>query len=305
MPEPAAVITSIQRFSLDDGDGIRTTVFFKGCPLRCAWCHNPECISPQPELQFEASRCAGCNNCLSACPRGVFSVSRGERVIRRDKCVLCGICLRVCGQNALSIAGKTYTPGGVLREVLQDRNFYANSGGGVTLSGGEPFVQYGFVLELLKNLKKEGIHTAVDTCGCVPPAALLASAEYTDLYLLDIKTFSPELHREFTGMSNKKVSESLNILAKAGARVYVRIPLVAGINDSFEEIGAIAKLLTGNPCVALVELLAYHAFGTPKYAALGKVYQGTDFRAPARERLEQLAGLFRSAAIPVRIKAEG
>jgi pyruvate formate lyase activating enzyme len=303
VPESAAVITNIQRFSLDDGDGIRTTVFFKGCPLRCQWCHNPECISPQPELQFEESCCVGCNACLSVCPRGVFSAAGGKRVLSREKCTLCGACVQACRQNALSITGKEYTLGEVLSELLSDRNFYANSGGGVTLSGGEPFVQHEFMMELLKNLKKEGIHTAVDTCGCVPPSRLRASAEYTDLYLLDIKTSSPELHRKLTGMDNQKVPEALDILTKAGARIYIRIPLVAGMNDSLEEVGGAAKLLAGNPCVALVELLAYHAFGTSKYASLGKIYRGTDFRAPPQEHLERLAGLFRSRGIPVRIKA--
>jgi pyruvate formate lyase activating enzyme len=303
VPELSARITNIQRFSLDDGDGIRTTVFFKGCPLHWLWCHNPECISPEPELQFEESCCTLCGACLSACPRGVFSVSGGRRVIDRGKCGLCGACVKACGQGALRIAGKDYTAGDVMREVLGDKNFYKNSGGGVTLSGGEPLVQHEFVMDLLGRLKNAGIHTAVDTCGCVSPEHLRRSAGLADLYLLDIKTFSPELHKKLTGMDNRKVMESLNILTRAGSRIYIRIPLVAGINDTKEDVGAIAQRLAENSRVALVELLAYHPMGTSKYASLGRVYQGTGFRAPPLEYLEELAGLFESKNIPVRVKS--
>jgi pyruvate formate lyase activating enzyme len=188
-------------------------------------------------------------------------------------------------------------------EILADRNFYKNSGGGVTLSGGEPLVQHEFVMELLGRLKREGVHTAIDTCGCVAPDNLVRSAELADVFLLDIKTFSPELHKRLTGMDNRKVMESLNILTQAGSRIYIRIPLVAGVNDSPEEAGKTAALLGGNKQIVLVELLAYHALGTSKYASLGKVYQGRDFRAPPREHLEELAGLFSKQGLAVRIKA--
>ena len=189
-----------------------------------------------------------------------------------------------------------------MREVLADRNFYKNSGGGLTLSGGEPLVQQEFVLHFLRKLKDEGIHTAIDTCGCVSADSLRQCAEYADLFLLDIKAFSPELHKKLTGMDNRKVRESLDILTLSGSRIYIRIPLVAGVNDAKEEIISISDLLAGNTCVAQVELLAYHALGTSKYASLGKGYQGNDFRAPSPVYMEELAEIFSNQGIPVRIK---
>jgi pyruvate formate lyase activating enzyme len=303
MSKLTAIITNFQRFSLDDGDGIRTTIFFKGCPLRCLWCHNPECLYAAPELQFIQTRCIQCNRCLNVCLKKVFSTdASGLRILDRKKCTHCGECVMVCGQTALKITGRAYTIDDVMNEVLKDRNFYTNSGGGVTLSGGEPFGQYPFTLELLRTLKKANISTAVDTCGCVPAQRFRETADYTDMYLLDIKTFSPSLHKKLTGMDNRMVMNSLDIMTSLKSKIYIRIPLIAGINDSLDEIGEIAKLLAGNSCIQLVELLAYHALGASKYATLGRVYQGSLFRTPNTEYLEVLANCFITHGIPVRIK---
>ena len=284
VPDPdaghSALVTNIQRFSLDDGDGIRTTIFFKGCHLGCPWCHNPECMNPQKELQFEEPCCTTCGECRSVCESGVFSLLDGGLHISREKCRLCGNCVRVCRQEALKITGKEYTVEEILREVLKDRNFYKNSGGGVTLSGGEPLLQQEFVLRLLERLKDEGIHTAIDTSGCVSQENLRQIAGLADLFLLDIKAFSPELHKNLTGIDNSLVLESLDTLTRSGSRIYIRIPLVAGVNDAKGEIASIAGILAKNTRADLVELLAYHALGASKYASLGKVYQGNDFQPP-------------------------
>jgi pyruvate formate lyase activating enzyme len=300
MPEKTAVITNIQRFSLDDGDGIRSTVFFKGCPLHCVWCHNPECINPKPELQFIQANCVRCNRCVNACPNNVFSAA--NRIIARENCSVCGKCVAVCPQAALKICGKEYTVGEIIREVAPDINFYRNSGGGVTLSGGEPLSQNQVVVELLRRLRAMNISTALDTCGCIPVERLRETVNYTDVYLLDIKTFSPALHKRLTGMDNRLAMQTLNLLTELDASIYIRIPLVAAINDSLDEIEQTAKLLSGNRCVKLVELLAYHAFGASKYATLGREYPGKNFQAPSAGHLQRLAECFSARGLTVRIK---
>jgi len=291
-----ALVSNIQRLSLDDGPGIRTTVFLKGCPLRCRWCHNPECIAPRRQLLHYAAQCAGCGSCAKVCPEGVFAMEDAgdggtvSRIIARERCTFCGKCIDFCPKAAITTAGKEYTVDGLKSVLLRDANFYRNSGGGVTLSGGEPLLQGDFTLEMLMALKQAGIHTAVDTCGYVPYEQFEKVIEYTDLFLFDIKTVDPKLHRELTGHGNGLILENYKRLCASGVRIWVRMPLVAGVNDG--EAEKTAALLKEYPA-ELVELLPYHAYGVSKYESLGMEYPGKGYEPPAKEQLAELAGLFR------------
>lgn len=285
-----AIVTDIQRFSLDDGPGIRTTVFFKGCPLACAWCHNPECISPLPQLRFSEALCAGCGTCASVCKNGVFPSSGGHGVDFK-KCTVCGACAGRCPTRALTMAGETHTIETLMGELMKDAAFYKNSGGGVTLSGGEPLLRAPFVSALARALQQEGVPVAVDTCGEVPFHAFEALLPYAGLFLYDLKAYSPGLHTALTGKGNARILENFRKLQETGARIWVRIPLVAGVNDAPEEVSGLAELLRDFP-VEQTELLPYHKYGVSKYAAFGLPYAGGEFSAPDAAHLEALARLF-------------
>ena len=262
-----ARIFEIKRFAVHDGDGIRTTVFFKGCPLKCAWCHNPEGISPQAELAYFAHKCIACGECLSVCPTGAHTLENGVHQFHRDCCIACGRCAEVCVGNALTLYGEGKTVEELLPELLQDQEFYQNSGGGVTLSGGECLLQVDACVALLKALKKNGVHTAVDTCGFVPRKALEKVIPYTDIFLYDIKAFEGKTHKAGTGKSNQKILENLTFLDDMGCKIEIRIPLVPGYND--EEIDAIAKFVHSLKNITKVEILPYHNLAGSKYQALG------------------------------------
>ncbi len=283
-----AIVTDIQRFSLDDGPGIRTTVFFKGCPLACKWCHNPECISPQPQLRFSRPLCAGCGLCASTCENGVFA--KGQSLSFK-KCVACGACVKKCVTRALSLVGGVYSPEALVAELMDDSAFYQNSGGGVTLSGGEPLLHAPFAVKLTRLLRENNVHVAVDTCGNVPFSSFEALLPAVGLFLFDLKAYSPGLHKALTGKSNARILENFKRLQRSGARIWVRLPLVSGENDDISELRQLARLLGQYP-VERVELLPYHQYGVSKYPALGMAYAGVDFSAPDASRLSLLASLF-------------
>lgn len=240
-----AVIFDIQKNSFVDGPGIRTTVFFKGCNLRCKWCHNPESQSSKPEIMFYADKCTGCGRC-----RGITADDTDF----------------VCFNDAKQICGREYTADEVFAEVVKDKTFYENSGGGVTFSGGECMLQIDFLCEILKKCKESGIHTAVDTAGNVPWERFEKILPYTDLFLYDIKAFSEELHKEGTGVSNSLILENLKRLS-CGEEIIIRIPVIGGYNDNIGELTRIAEFLKGIE-YSKVELLPYHAMGEHKYDAL-------------------------------------
>ena len=246
-----SMIFDIERNSYVDGPGIRTTVFFKGCNVRCAWCHNPESQSPKPQMLFYRDKCKGCGKCKAICPTP-------------DHCTLCGKCTFYCPVDARKVCGKEYTVEEVLAEVLKDKAFYDNSGGGVTFSGGECMLQVDFLAEILQKCKENGIHTAVDTAGHVPFASFEKVLPYTDLFLYDIKVMDPEKHKTYVGADNALILENLKKLLKAGANIWIRIPVIGGINDSVEEMQNVKEFLTlwGKP--QKVELLPYHAMGEHK-----------------------------------------
>jgi len=274
-----AHIFDITRNSYVDGPGIRTTVFFKGCNLRCAWCHNPESQNFASEMLFYRDKCTGCGKCRAVCPHG------------GQECDLCGKCTWLCPASAREICGKEYTPDEVLRIVRKDCAFYESSGGGVTFSGGECMLQTEFLCEILKMCKENGIHTAIDTAGNVPYERFAEVIPYTDLFLYDIKCMDPQLHRKYTGVSNERILDNLQKLLGEGKKVWIRIPVIAGVNDSLKEMRDIREFLQKSGTVEKIELLPYHAMGEHKYSALGK--ESPIFEVPSPERMEELREIFR------------
>ncbi|MDO8685569.1 MAG: glycyl-radical enzyme activating protein, partial [Clostridiales bacterium] len=251
-------IFNIQRFSIHDGPGIRTTVFFKGCSLRCLWCHNPESIAYKPQLQFFPQKCIGCGKCVEVCPAQAHTYSSGNRVFKRELCKSCGSCADTCYAEALVISGICMEADEVMQEIEKDSSYYLSSGGGVTFSGGEALLQKDFLKELLIKCKKRNFHTTVDTAGNVPWDNFEAVLPYVDLFLYDIKTFSEDKHKEATGAGNERILENLSRLSGAQTEIWVRIPVVPGINDSYNEMESISDFIAGLKHVSLVELMSFH-----------------------------------------------
>lgn len=260
-------IVDIKRFAVHDGDGIRTTVFLKGCPLKCVWCHNPESISFEPELAYYENKCVHCGRCVSVCPTGSHKINEKGHIFDRSKCISCGECAKVCPKNALVFYGKEMTVDEIMAIVLEDKDFYDNSGGGLTISGGECLMHYEFCAKLLKSAKQHSIHTAVDTCGFVSKAAIDKVAPYTDIFLYDFKAFNEDVHIKCTGHSNKTILENLKYIDSLGKKIEIRIPFVPGYNDN--EMEAIANFLKPLKNITKVRVLPYHNFAGSKYEALG------------------------------------
>lgn len=262
-----ATIFEIKRFAVHDGDGIRTTVFFKGCPLRCRWCHNPEGISPKPELAFYEHKCIGCGECLSVCPEGAHKIKNGTHTLDRSLCVSCGKCAENCIGEALTVYGKRVTVDELVPILLEDRDFYENSGGGITLSGGECLMNADFCRELLRRLKDEGINTAIDTCGFASKESLDKVIAFTDIFLYDIKAYKNSVHNFCTSHENGIILENLKYLASQGKNMEIRIPYVPEYNDG--EIEDIAKFISTFKNISQIRILPYHSYASSKYAALG------------------------------------
>ena len=287
-------VADIIRFATHDGPGIRTTVFLKGCALSCIWCHNPETIASGPELGYVAKKCVGCGECARVCPEGAQRMVDGKHVFDRTRCVACGTCAEVCLGSALLFYGREMTAEQLLATVLEDRAFYQSTGGGVTVSGGEPLLQAEFCAELLGMAKNEGLHTAVDTCGMVPWEAFTEVLPVTDLFLYDIKQTDPALHRRDTGRDNDLILENLRHLSACGAAIEIRIPLVPGINDDDLFIDAAGALLSGLEHIQAVKVLPFNPFAHSKYAALGKEDAMPQGAPPSDEELRRVAGRLRT-----------
>lgn len=281
MNEKKATVFDIQRFSLHDGPGIRTTVFLKGCPLNCLWCHNPESKSGRRELMLHASRCIGCGGCVNVCPRGVHSFSEdGVHMVDREACLHCGKCAEVC-VGALEICGRELTVDEVMDEVMKDRAFYENSGGGLTVSGGEPLAHAGFSLALLTEAKSRGLNTAIETSGFAKWETLEPFVGYVDLFLWDVKETDAERHKLYTGVDNGLILENLRKLNGRGARIVLRCPVIPGCNDReehFKAIGGLAEELSG---VERVDVEPYHPLGMSKAESLGREYLAKDIASPS------------------------
>ena len=264
-----ATIFDIERSSYVDGPGIRTTVFFKGCNLKCAWCHNPEGQSTKKEWMVYPDKCVGCGRCVGI---GLESADF------------------ICLHDAKIICGKEYTVNEVMREILKDTAFYDNSGGGVTFSGGECMLQIDFLAELLKRCKENGIHTAVDTAGHVPFEFFERIIPYTDLFLYDVKCFDSDKHKQYTGVENQLILKNLKSLLAKSTPVWIRIPIIPTVNDTEEELQRIKEYLSSCGIPEKVELLPYHAMGEHKYAAIGKETQ--IFSVPSEEKMKHLKNIF-------------
>ena len=262
---------NIQRFCTSDGPGIRTTVFFKGCPLRCAWCHNPESQLKQSELLYDSEKCVNCLKCVALCPQGAHIAKEGKHVFLREKCIACGSCLTpTC--EALEIKGALISAEDILTEVMKDKLYYDNSGGGLTLSGGEPLWQTVFCLELMKKAKERGLHICIETCGFLPKETIEKSAEFVDIYLFDIKETDAEQHKKFTGVDNTLILENLKFLDSIGKQIFLRCPIIPSINDRDDHLFAIAKLAQSLNNVIEITVEPYHSLGENKYARLGREY---------------------------------
>ena len=264
------VIFNIQRCSLQDGPGIRTTVFLKGCPLRCVWCHNPESWHKEPELSVNLRMCVGCGRCAQVCPNGAHTVQDGVHSFDRSRCVACGQCVQACAPGALTMIGRLVDSDEIVAEAARDRAFFERSGGGVTLSGGEPMMQPAFTRALVQGLKEEGLHVCLDTCGFAAREQYEALLPCIDLFLFDYKATEPETHRKLTGVGNERILENLEYLLDSGAGVILRCPMVQRVNDSDEHLAAIADLERRHPQLLGVEIMAYHNLGKDKGLHVGR-----------------------------------
>lgn len=293
-----ANIMEIKRFAVHDGDGIRTTVFIKGCPLRCVWCHNPEGIASRPQLAYYESHCVGCGACVSACGQAAQSIALGEgHVFLRESCVGCGVCEEACVYGALKFYGRAMTVEELLPFLTADKAFYEASGGGVTLSGGECLTQSEFCAELLCELKANGIRTAVDTCGFVSRVAIERVLPYTDVFLYDIKAYDDTVHRRCTGQSNRVILENFAYLADFGKSIEVRIPFVPGYNDG--EMEGIGSFLAGfSHMIKRVRVLPYHNYAGSKYRALG-MENTLPERMPTDEEIAAACDVLKRCGVPV------
>ena len=263
------VVFDVQHFCLDDGPGIRTTVFLKGCPLKCVWCHNAEGLSKNPQLYCNFDACVGCKECENVCSQGAHHVGKTKRSVDFAKCVLCGACVEACRHNAVRIAGELRSVTDIIEDVKKDKPFYENSGGGMTLSGGEPLMQGDFSVALAKIAKESGISVCVETSGFGVRETLITLAQHTDLFLYDFKHSDSEKHLRFTGVSNDIILENLSVLSKLQKPVVLRCPIIPNCNDSEEHYQAIAKLANKMENISEIQLEPYHPFGESKYAAIG------------------------------------
>lgn len=293
-------VYDIKKYATDDGPGIRTTIFLKGCPLHCWWCHNPEGQTQKPELMHKQARCIGCGKCAESCTKNAISFLSGRVCIDRKRCNLCGKCSQGCPADALVIVGKVMNVEDVAKEIGEDTIFHDESDGGVTFSGGEPLLQPDFLEALLRKCRDSSIHTAVDTSGYSSCKTIDRIASKADLFLYDIKLMNDRKHRKYTGVSNKPILENFKKLANNGDNVLVRFPMIPGINDDDANMSEMAEFMLSQG-VKHICLLPYHRAGIEKYANLGRVYRLNRTRSPSEQRTAIAKGKLESLGLTVRI----
>ncbi len=299
--EKEGIIFEIERYAVNDGPGIRTMVFLKGCPLRCMWCANPESHKRELQLMYWKTRCIGCMRCIKECPCHALSFSDGRIRIDRKLCKLCGRCTEVCNSMALTAVGRRMTVSQVMEQVRRDEAFYSVSGGGVTFSGGEAFAQSGFLIALLKASKQHGYHVCIETSGYAGWEAVKEAAKYADIFLYDFKCMDSVRHSDLTGVSNEGILDNYKRLAALGADIIARIPVIPGCNSGRENFSLIADFLEENNPGCRVDLLPYHALGASKYERLGISYGLPEIKPPSPEFMEEAKRYFSGRGFEVTV----
>ena len=293
------IVFDIKKFAVDDGPGIRTTVFLKGCSMRCWWCHNPEGQTLTPELMYRQTRCARCGECVKNCSRRAISLRTRKLSINRKICNLCGECAKKCPSEALTIVGKKTSIAEVMKEINKDSTFYEESGGGITISGGEPLLQIDFVDAILSECKMRNIHTAVDTCGYAPHKAVEKVMNKVDLFLYDLKIMNDAKHKRYTGKSNKQILENFKTLAENGNHILVRFPVIPGLNDDEDNIQKTADFILSH-AVKRICLLPYHRSGIEKYRSLDRSYKLNSMKTPSKQKLNLIKRQFKVSGLIVK-----
>jgi len=299
-----AAIWKIDRFAIHDGPGIRTNIYFKGCPLSCLWCSNPEGQLQGDELGFSVNKCTGCGLCFNVCPRGAIKTQDGTPLLDFEKCDLCEKCIEVCSPGALYIYGGYYALSQIMDIAERDRHIYRRSGGGITCTGGEPLIQTKFVQQLLARCHEVGIHTVVETCGCISRNKFINSLPNIDWLFFDLKHISNDRHRELTGKDNVIILDNLRtaskVLSEAGKTLVIRQVVVPGLNDE-DNIATLARLVSELPHVDMIELLPYHNYGMHKYQTLGRNYQLNYLALPSTDKLKKYKEIIENYGITCKI----
>ncbi|MBR5538575.1 MAG: glycyl-radical enzyme activating protein [Clostridia bacterium] len=290
-------VTEIQRFCMHDGPGVRTAVFLKGCPLRCAWCHNPETQKKESEVSFYKTKCIGCAFCVDTCPEGAHVIADGH-CIEREKCIRCFKCINGCPTGAVEVCGREMTVDEIISAVMKDKAFYGENGG-ITVSGGEPLMQGDATVELLKESKKNGLSTVVETCGYADPEILRSAIPYTDLFLWDIKDTDDARHKHYTGVSNRLIMENLSFANGLGAKIRLRCILINGINTKEEHYLGIVEIARKINLLEGVEIIPYHAYGGSKATFIGREDNGCTEWIPTEEQIEYARNCLRDGGIRI------
>lgn len=296
------LIFDIRRYSINDGPGIRITIFMKGCPLRCSWCHNPESQSPDVQKIYTASKCIGAQDCIEVCPTGALTLTPDGIVTDGEKCTLCGKCAEACPSKAIEMSGKMYSAEELVAIIEKERVHIDQSGGGVTFSGGEPLMHPGFLIEMLDACGKKGLHRAVDTCGFASTETVLEVAKHTDLFLFDLKLMDPVQHKKWTGADNRLILKNLKLLAETGANINIRIPFIKHVNTGEIEIRKMAEFVSGlQGQKPVVNLLPYHNIASGKYQKLEMEYNAGEMAEPSEKEILQAIEIFKNRGLEVEV----
>lgn len=306
------LIFDIKRYSINDGPGIRITIFIKGCPLKCAWCHNPESQSPKVQKFYTASKCIGAQDCIEVCPNNALTLTPDGIVTDFNACKLCGKCAEACPSKAIEMSGKLYDVAELMQIIERERVHFEHSGGGVTFSGGEPLMFPEFLIEMLKACGERNFHRTVDTCGFSKTEKLLEVAKHTDLFLYDLKLMDDIKHKKWTGVSNQLILKNLKTLAELGANINIRVPLIRNVNTDVQEISKMAEFISklhfknhesefAAPNKPTVNILPYHNFAANKFNKLGTHYNEMEMAEPSEEELNQAIMIFQSFGIEAEV----